>query len=166
MYKANVNDKHEFELERTKEGLLLDGELTGWDRIEVEPGAFHIIRNNQSYRAEVVDTDFDEKTFVIRVNGRDYTVGVKDRYDLLLQKMGMTNLAGSAVNDIKAPMPGLVLEVKAEEGQQLAKGDPVLILEAMKMENVLKAPGDATVKKVHVSQGDAVEKGQVMVELE
>ena len=76
--------------------------------------------------------------------------------------------AGSAqvVKDIKAPMPGLVLQISVGPGDTVEKGDPLLILEAMKMENVLKAPGSGTVKKVSVNQGQAVEKNQLLIEME
>jgi biotin carboxyl carrier protein len=70
------------------------------------------------------------------------------------------------VNDIKAPMPGLVLKVLVTPGQAIKKGDPVLILEAMKMENVFKATSDATVKEIKVAELTAVEKGEVLIVLE
>ena len=63
-------------------------------------------------------------------------------------------------------MPGLVLEVAAEIGQEVKKGDPLLILEAMKMENVIKSMGEGKVKAIHIKQGEALEKGQLMIEME
>jgi biotin carboxyl carrier protein len=60
-------------------------------------------------------------------------------------------------------MPGLILSVAVAEGQEVKKGDPLLILEAMKMENVIKAPADATVKVIKVRKGDSVDKNQVLV---
>ncbi|HNH66215.1 MAG TPA: biotin/lipoyl-binding protein, partial [Bacteroidia bacterium] len=69
------------------------------------------------------------------------------------------------VNDLKAPMPGLVLDILVSEGQTIQKGDSLLVLEAMKMENNLKAINDAVVKKINVSKGDKVEKNTVLIEL-
>ena len=77
-------------------------------------------------------------------------------------KVGVVQHSG----DVKAPMPGLVVEVPVVVGQTVAKGDKVLILEAMKMENVIKAVGDGVVKAVHASQGQPVEKGQLLIEME
>lgn len=77
--------------------------------------------------------------------------------------MGIDLSAGPKVNDMKAPMPGLVLNVLVENGQTIKKGDAIVVLEAMKMENILKSPSDGIVKKVHVIKGDKVEKNQVMV---
>ena len=77
-------------------------------------------------------------------------------------KVGVTQKVG----DIKAPMPGLVIEVAVEIGQTVTKGDKVLILEAMKMENVIKAAGDGVVKAIHTTKGQPVEKGQLLIEME
>ena len=68
------------------------------------------------------------------------------------------------LNEIKAPMPGLILDIKVEVGQEVKKGDPILILEAMKMENILKSPGDGIVKAIKVKVKDNVEKGQLLLE--
>ena len=97
------------------------------------------------------------------MNGQKHTVGVKDRFDILLEQMGMADLAANKVNDIKAPMPGLVLKMLVAEGAEFKKGDAIMILEAMKMENVIKAPADGVVKEILIKAGDKVEKNQVMV---
>ena len=78
----------------------------------------------------------------------------------------MANLGGSKASKLKAPMPGKVLEVMVEVGQEVAKGEGLLILEAMKMENVLKAEDGGIVKSVNVSVGEAVEKNNVLIEFE
>ena len=100
------------------------------------------------------------------MNGNNYSVEAKDKFDELLKQLGMDNLSSAKVNEIKAPMPGLVLKVLAKEGSEIKKGDSVLILEAMKMENVLKSPGGGKVKLLKVKAGDKVEKNQVLVVLE
>ncbi len=127
-------------------------------------GYFHILYHNKSYRAEVIKTDPETKTFTFKINGRNYTVTLKDKFDLLLEKMGMNNTASSKVNTIKAPMPGLIIDLKIKVGDTVKQGDSLLILEAMKMENILKSPGEGIVKSVKVKKGDSVEKGQVLVE--
>jgi len=90
---------------------------------------------------------------------------LKDKYDELLQQLGMDKMFAQKVNDLKAPMPGLVLDILVSEGQAIQKGDSLLILEAMKMENNLKATNDAVVKKIKVLKGDKVEKNTVLIEL-
>ena len=163
MYKATVNNKT-FELTQTADGIVIDGKLLAWDLVEFSPGCFHILYNNKGYRAEIVKADVATKTFVIKLNGAVQTVAVKDKFDLLLEKMGMTAANTSKVNNIKAPMPGLIIDLKIKAGDTVNAGDALLILEAMKMENVLKSPGGGTIKAIKVKKGDSVEKGQILIE--
>jgi biotin carboxyl carrier protein len=86
--------------------------------------------------------------------------------DRLLRSLGMSVAGSSKASDIKAPMPGLIHSFFVQEGDTVAKGAHVLILEAMKMENVIKAPGDVKVAKIHVKKGDSVEKGQLIMSFE
>ena len=80
--------------------------------------------------------------------------------------MGIKRTFEAVNTDIKAPMPGKVLSVVVTEGDEVKKGDAILILEAMKMENVLKAEGDCIIKKVLVNKEESVEKNQVLIELD
>ena len=81
----------------------------------------------------------------------------------MLHSLGMDNLASKKVADLKAPMPGLVLEIAVKVGQEVAKGDTLLILEAMKMENVIKSPTDGVIKSIAVNKADTVEKNQLIL---
>jgi biotin carboxyl carrier protein len=163
MYKASVNKKS-FAVEPSDDGFKINDEVIAWDLVKIADGIFHILHNNKSYRAEVVKADHATKTFTIRINGRNYTVDVKDRFDLLLEKMGMNGSTAGKINSVKAPMPGLIIDLKIKAGDQVKQGDPLLILEAMKMENIIKSPGEGTVKLVKIKKGDSVEKNQVLIE--
>lgn len=164
MLKVKVNNKkeHIVEFESISSGTI-DGNSFSWDVIEVKDGSFHIIKNNKSYSVEVIKSDPKEKSFTILVNGNKYQLNVKDKFDELLKSLGMDNLNASKVNEIKAPMPGLVLDIRVSEGDEVKKGDPILVLEAMKMENIIKSPTDGTIKKINVKKGVAVEKNQVLI---
>jgi len=162
MIKATVNGKQEF----TIDGKNVNGEAVEWDLIEVHNNTFHILVNNKGYNATLVSHNPEEKTMVINVNGNDYEIAVKDKYDLLLQQLGISAKSSAAVNNIKAPMPGLIISITAQAGDEVKKGDGLLILEAMKMENVIKSPRDGKVKKVNVQLRQPVEKNQVMIEFE
>ncbi len=167
MYRIRIGEK-EFELTPDKENSTsgtIDGAPYELD-LRQERGGFHVIRNNKSYHVSVAKVDYQEKTFTLMVNSHEYKLEAKDRFDVLLHELGMEDLAGSAINDLKAPMPGMVLEVKTAAGETVKKGDPLVVLEAMKMENVLKAESDARVKSVNVKKGQAVEKNLVLVEFE
>jgi biotin carboxyl carrier protein len=162
MIKATINGKQEF----TVDGKNLNGTSIDWDLIEVRDNTFHIIKDNKGYNATLVSYNPEEKTMVLNVNGTDYEVSIKDKNDLLLQQLGISVKSSSAVQFIKAPMPGLIINVSVNPGDEVKKGDTLLILEAMKMENVIKSPRDGKVKKVNVSLRNAVEKNQVMLEFE
>jgi len=133
------------------------------DLIPLADGQFHVLLDNRSYLAEILAADYEAKTFSIRINGRNYQVQLTDYYDLLIERLGLKTDLSRQVAQIEAPMPGLVLELKAKEGQSLPKGAPLLILEAMKMENVITAPADVVVTSIQVSKGDAVNKNQVLM---
>ncbi len=163
MFQVSVNDK-QFELTTSADEIHLDGQLLHWDIVQINDGYFHILYQNKSYRAEIVKTDADTKSFTWKINNRLYTVRVKDKFDLLLDKLGMSHAAGSRINSIKAPMPGLIIDLKVKDGDTVKQGDPLLVLEAMKMENILKSPGDAIVKSVKVKKGDSVDKNHVLIE--
>lgn len=147
-----------------KNALLVDNVPFSWDIVPLESNRFHVIRNHQSYTAEVVQADYTAKTFLIKINGITYSLLLQDRFDLLLRKLGLNQENTRPVNELKAPMPGLILALKVTVGQEVKKGDPLVILEAMKMENILKAAGDGMVKAIKVSLHQNVEKNQVLLE--
>ena len=163
MFQTKVNGKN-FEVVKNGESISINGKPFEWDFVRLSEDNFHILYKNQSYRAEVVKIDRATKTFQFKINNRIQTVEVKDKFDLLLEKMGMANGASAKINNIKAPMPGLVIDLKVKAGDTVKAGDPLLILEAMKMENILKSPGEGTIKAVKTKKGDSVEKGQVLIE--
>lgn len=167
MYQIKTGDQS-FEIKaspsNTTEGTINGNDYT-LDLIKEDNG-FHVIKDHKSYEVSVVSADYETKSFEIMVNGNIYTLEASDRFDLLLKELGMENLNASAINDLKAPMPGLVLSVAVKENQEVKKGDPLLILEAMKMENILKATQDAVVKSINAEIGKAVEKNQVLIEFQ
>jgi biotin carboxyl carrier protein len=163
MYKVTVN-KDAMSIEPAEDGFKINEQIFNWDIEEISEGYFHILHNNKSYTAEVIQADRQTHTFLLKINGRQYSVNVKDRFDILLEKMGMTGSSGTKVNNIKAPMPGLILGLKVSEGDAVKPGDTLIVLEAMKMENIIKSPAEAIVKSIKVKKGDSVEKNQVLIE--
>jgi len=162
MYKALVNDTS-LDIAFDGDDIKINDEAFEWDMVKISEQSYHIIHKNQSYRAELVSVNTAEKTVTLKINGKKYEVQVKDKLDLLLERLGMDKLASAEITDIKAPMPGLVLDILINEGDEVKKGDQVMVLEAMKMENVLKSPGEGIVKSIKVKKGDGVEKNEVMI---
>jgi biotin carboxyl carrier protein len=168
MLKIKVNGKKEHQVELTASGLSgkINGDDFSIDALSADGRKIHIIRNHKSYNVEIVNASTLEKTFTIKVNGRKYHLEAKDKYDELLKSLGMEAAGSGKINEIKAPMPGLVIDIMVAPGQEVKKGDPVMVLEAMKMENILKSPSDGIVKKINVEKRQAVEKNQVLLNFE
>ena len=165
MLKAIVNNQT-FDIQEDKSGLMVNNQPFNWDVVEIRNGVFSILYKNRSFNAEVLEADYQTKSFLIKINKNKYEVFVKDRFDILLDQLGMSNANASKVNDLKAPMPGLIVDVKVQVGDNVKKGDIILILEAMKMENILKSAGDGKVKTIKVVPKQSVEKNQVLIEFE
>ena len=138
----------------------------GPDSIVLGDNLIHLRDQFNSWHVEVVDFDAAARELQIVVNGHSYAVRIETELDLLIQKMGFSTQVAHKVRDVKAPMPGTVLDIFVEPGQQIQEGDKLLILEAMKMENVLKSPGDGVIKAIQVSKGSAVNKNEVLILLE
>ena len=127
---------------------------------------FQILHNGRSFHAEVMELDYAARQFSFKIGGIKYSIHIADQYDRLVQQLGLNAGSSQKQNTVKAPMPGMVLNVMVAPGQAVNKGDLLLILEAMKMENGIKAISDGTVKSVAVQKGSAVEKGQLLLEME
>jgi biotin carboxyl carrier protein len=163
MYKAKTGS-HSFEIESNSKGIFVDGHPFSWDCVEVGKGHFHVTHDNKNYRAVIIDVDRQRKKIKVRINNCLYEIELQDRLDQMLEKLGMNSSHTGRVNSIKAPMPGLIVDLKVTDGDEVKLNDPLIVLEAMKMENIIKSPGNGTVKHVRVKKGDSVEKNQVLIE--
>ena len=164
MITATVNNKLVRKIDFDSNTLTVDGKEQAFDIAKLHNGHYHVIANNKGYNAEIVQINTEEKTVTVKVNNHSYDVSIKDKYDELLQALGMDNLNSSKAADVKAPMPGLVLKVLTNTGDTIQKGDTLLVLEAMKMENNIKAAADGIVKGIKVKAGDKVDKNQILVQ--
>lgn len=166
MLQFTVNENITHEISTNEGQLFLNGKPVDWSIRELPNGLVSILHNNKSYTAIVESVDRANKQVSLRINGQIYTIAVKEPIDQLLSSMGMDMQSLHKAEPVKAPMPGMILKVLVEPGQKINKGDGLIVLEAMKMENILKAATTATVKAIKVSPRTAVEKGAVLIELE
>lgn len=157
-YKISVNKVNTFD--------FTENDLSKLDAVSVENNHFHVLKENAPYQAEIIAEDFNSRKYSVKVNGNTYDVSIANELDLLIESMGISVGAGKVVNEIKAPMPGLILEVCVAVGQEVSENDPLLILEAMKMENTLVSPRSGKIKSIAVEKSNAVEKGQLLIEFE
>ena len=168
MYTIKVNGNKEFKTELKQQDSNISGTLNGKefnaDIIKIRDDVYHLLKDNISFNLEIVKHIPEEKKLIVKINNTPYTLDIKDKYDDLLHSLGLDSLATKKVNDIKAPMPGMVLNILVTVGQEVKKGEPLIVLEAMKMENILKSPTDGVIKKIAINKGVAVEKNQILIQ--
>lgn len=164
----NYGDMKEIFTVRCQEGdeIVLRGEdVMDFDIQILGDQEFHVIYNHINYRISVMEIDFQKKRYQLKVNNYFFDLSLEDSMDRLVSEVISSGSSSKKHSDIKAPMPGLVLEIAVVEGQNVKEGDKLLVLEAMKMENILKSPTDGIVKVISVSEGNSVDKGQILLEI-
>jgi biotin carboxyl carrier protein len=124
---------------------------------------YSLLMNGESFEAYVYR---DEETWEVLMGGRQYRAQVEDEHQKRLRLAAGSGPAQSGPYHLKAPMPGLVVKVPVEEGQEVHKGDVLLILESMKMQNELKSPRDGVVRRIRVQPGESVEQKQTLLSVE
>ena len=157
-YKVKVNDNSEFE--------VTSQDISALDSVKVSNQSYHILDNNTSYKAEILASNFNKKTYTVNINNNNYTVNIENDLDQLIKSLGFEIGASKKVNEIKAPMPGLILDVMVKPGDQVSVDTPLLILEAMKMENSILSPREGIIKSVSGGKGTTVDKGELLIEFE
>ena len=162
-YIASMDDKS-FEIEiKPNDQLLVNGEPVQADFQSVaDQPVYTLLLNGESFEALVYPS---ERGIQVLLSGRLFDFTVEDeRQQRLRQSSG-----GAAVQtgeyQLKAPMPGMVVSVPVEEGQEIQTGDDLVILESMKMQNELKAPRDGIISRIRVKAGDNVDQNQVLMTL-
>lgn len=156
-FKVKVDTSFEFDLKNSEAEQL--------DLLKLTESKFHVINNNKSFDIELEAANFYNKEYRIKVNTNNYFVTISNQLDQLITEMGFSIGTAKKANNIKAPMPGLILNINVKEGQEVTKGETLLILEAMKMENTISAPQDGTIKMIAIIKGDTVEKNELMIEM-
>jgi biotin carboxyl carrier protein len=165
--KINNNDSVEFipEVKKPLQGLL-NNEKFEIEIIKKNNNELIISRDGKKHVARLLAIDSENKIITLKIDGYRFEVKLTDEYDALLQSLGMDAASTKKVNELKAPMPGVVIDVIVNVGDSVLKDDPLVVLEAMKMENMLKSPSDGIVSAINIKKGDTVEKNRVLVNFE
>lgn len=156
--KALVNNIQEFSFSQN--------EVEQLDIINNGDDNFHLLYKNTSIKAQALEKNFFNRTYSIRINANVYDIKIEHDLDGLIKKMGYSASSSKVIDSIKAPMPGIIIGIKAEKGQIVKEGDPLLILEAMKMENAILCPRDTVIKEIYVTVGDTVDKNKLLIDFE
>lgn len=131
-----------------------------------QKGYLTIAIGDKRFQIIVEKINVDTKEVDLLINNILYQVSVKTKLDELLESMGMDLSGAKKLKDIKSPMPGRVLQFLKEPGDDVQPGDGVLVLEAMKMENVIKSEGSGIIKSIAVPAETIVNKGDLLVTFE
>ena len=162
-FRALVNDRT-FDITLEGDALTVNDTSVEHGFEPVGDGYFSLLVDGRS--VPVVVTPQDDGRIRVSINGRAQVVRVQDEHDLLLERFGLEEAAAGAEREVRAPMPGLVLNVMVTEGQTVQEGEGLLVLEAMKMENELRAPAAGVVQSIHVATDEAVDKDALLIEID
>lgn len=164
-FECNFKGKsYSVKLQKNGSEAEIDGRTVSYTIEKQTPNLIIIRSGTKLYRINNIAVDGDEIEFSL--NGKFVKTGIKDEQQLLLEELGFESALAGSAGELHAPMPGKILELMVSEGDQVEENEPVIILEAMKMENELKSPATGIVSSVNIAQGDNVEKNQPLLEIE
>jgi biotin carboxyl carrier protein len=161
MIEVTVGDDKKLSIASIKDEIHINDQYVDFEIKRITNRKFKVFKNDRIHNAEVIEQN--GKDLILKIDGQTLNVKVTDHIDHILAKLGMDVVVSTIVKEIKAPMPGSILSIVVKEGAEVAKGDPLLILEAMKMENMIKSPGDGIIDKILVGEKESVEKNQVLI---
>ena len=124
---------------------------------------FHIIFNNKSYVLKLISSNKDSNNYYVSINNKTFNVEISDAKNKFSKIIGLKLSDDNKKLDITSPMPGLVIDVLVNVNETVEKNQSLIILEAMKMENVIKSPVQAKIKSIMVKKGDNVNKNEVLI---
>jgi len=157
------NREYSVEISETK--IRVNGTSVGLGEVHVDGQCGLFFTNNDTKMLRAVYDQGQRESFV-QIEGREFPVAVETERDRLLKRFEGIGGHSHHHAEIRASMPGLVIRLAAKEGSDVTKGQALLILEAMKMENEIRSPADGLIKSIHAKQGQTVEKGDLLIVLD
>lgn len=159
--KINFEDDTQYIIEDINSEISLNNSMIDYSISRINSSELLILKDQKVYNIRDIEKIGNE--WRLKINGQPLTIGVKDHLAQILEDLGMNAQQEETISDLHAPMPGAIIDINISEGESVVAGQTLLILEAMKMENIIKCPIDGTISKIHISKGQKVEKNQVLV---
>src|SRR5699024_6103218 len=164
-FEARINDEPvELELQEDTGEVRFKHQTHSYQFRRQDNGRFLLRMGTKLYKIDNVE--YDHHTVSFTLDGCWCAVDVRNEQDLLLDRMGFKTAGETGEGGLNAPMPGKILEIMVTEGDEVELGEPVAILEAMKMENELKAPMSGRIAAIAAAEGDSLEKNALILEIE
>lgn len=161
-----INAPYTVTINNDKEVTISKEEIDAIDAASISKNKWHVLYNETSFDTEIIEANFSFRIYKVKVNNTSYTIQINNPLDTVIKELGFEIGTNKKIEIIKAPMPGLILDINVKIGQQVKENDPLLILEAMKMENVIVSPREGIIKSIAIKKGDAVDKSQLLIEFE
>jgi pyruvate carboxylase subunit B len=131
------------------------------DVVELQPGVYSVLMNHQSFVVAVENGSKDR----IVINGTPFTISLLDAVHLHLRDLGWESVSEKPTGQIVTQIPGLITKIFHKVGDEVGQDEPLFLMEAMKMENEIRAPISGTITRIHVNIGQTVDKGTMIIEI-
>ena len=156
------NEKHEISLKQSGEKISaeVNGRVYEIEASEVEPNVYLFKHANKIYQIFVAPNENSNEPMQVNVNGSDFEIKLTD--PKRLRGTTGTNEHGDGAAEIKTAMPGKIVRILVEQGAEVQKGDGILVVEAMKMQNEMKSPKDGIVTELRAAEGATVNAGDIL----
>lgn len=164
MIEIEINQDRRFSVEKIGDDFFIDGKKPALHVEQLGPREYKVFTGNKIFEAQLIERS--ENKLVLNLAGENVSVSISSHMDQILEKLGMNAASTQSVKEIKAPMPGTILSIEVNKDEEVSTGATLLILEAMKMENAIKCPGNERIRSVLVKEGDNVEKNQSLITFE
>ena len=147
------------------DGVAIESQ-SGAELIWNDRDFFTISYKGQSFNGEILNRDIENQKLTLKLNHREFEIRRKFELDALIAELGLDKVKIKKLRELGSPMPGRILSIHVKAGDHVKVGDPILSLEAMKMENILKSDGEGIVKRIAIEKEQVVDKGQLLIEFE
>lgn len=147
------------------DGVAIESQ-SGAELIWNDRDFFTISYKGQSFNGEILNRDIENQKLTLKLNHREFEIRKKFELDALIAELGLDKVKIKKLRELGSPMPGRILSIHVKAGDHIKVGDPILSLEAMKMENILKSDGEGIVKRIAIEKEQVVDKGQLLIEFE